>query len=179
MKSNVVNDFIKPILVLTVICILVGTALAEVHSATQPVIENTEAAIAEQARAEMLPEAEGFTKIDIDLPEDSMVTEAYESTNGVGYVFMLTGDGYGGKDTFKLICSINNDGEVVNSKVLQHKETAGLGSKTAEPEFKDQFIGKTSDTISEVETISGATISSNHYIDEINSAMEAFELIKK
>ena len=47
------------------------------------------------------------------LPET--VTEVYKSTNDVGYVFMLTCDGYGGKDTMNLICGIDNDGFIAVS----------------------------------------------------------------
>ena len=174
-KSTVKADFVQPILVLTVICLLVSLLLAVVNNVTKPVIDETEAAIAEAARVEVLPEADGFTKLDVQLPEGSFVTEAYEATNGVGYVFMITCNGYGGKNTMNLICGVDSEGNIVNTKTLSHKETAGLGSKVTEDGFKSQFVGK--DALDSIDTISGATFSSNYYKQGIQSALDAYAAI--
>ena len=101
-KSSVKADFVMPILVLTLICLVLSAVLAFTNKVTDPVIIATENAIAEAARAEVLPEADGFTEVDVELPEGSFVTAAYKANNGVGYVFMITCNGYGGKGTMKL-----------------------------------------------------------------------------
>ncbi len=177
-KSNVMADFVQPIVVLTLICLVASLILAAVNGATKPVIEATEARIAEAARAEVLPEADSFTKVEAQLPEDSFVTEVYKADNGAGYVFMITCNGYGGKGTMKLICSIGEDGKMICTKTLSHSETAGMGSKTADEDFRSQFVGEDS-SLSGVDTISGATFSSNYYIEGIRSAFEAFEIVSK
>ena len=177
--SNVRADFIQPILVLTLICLICAALLAYLNSVTKPVIEATEAAIAEAARDEVLPGAGGFTKLDVTLPEGSFVTEVYEANNGSGYVFMVTGNGYGGKGTMKLIVSMDPSGAILATKTLQHAETAGMGSKTADEPWRSQFVGVTADTLSSVDTISGATISSTHYLNSIRSVFEAFAAISK
>lgn len=179
MKSNAANDFVKPILVLALICLVMSATLALINSVTRPIIEDTEAQIAEAARMEVLPDADGFNELDIDIPEDSSVTAVYEATNGAGYVFMVTEDGYGGKDTLNIICSIDGDGNIVDSKTLSHAETAGLGSKIMEDGFKGQFMGMDSSEIENIDRISGATISSNHYLDGIRAAFEVYETIEK
>lgn len=176
-KSTVKEDFIQPILILTLICLVASALLALTNSVTKPVIEATEATIAEAARKEVLPEADSFTMVDVELPEDSFVTEIYEATNGAGYVFMITCNGYGGKDTMSLICGMDADGKIVATKTLNHKETAGLGSKVTESEFSGQFIGKDA-ALEGVDTITGATFSSNYYIEGISSAFDAYELVK-
>ena len=177
--SNVRADFIQPILVLTLICLICAALLAYLNSVTKPVIEATEAAIAEAARDEVLPGAGGFNKLDVTLPEGSFVTEVYEANNGSGYVFMVTGNGYGGKGTMKLIVSMDPSGAILATKTLQHAETAGMGSKTADEPWRSQFVGVTADTLSSVDTISGATISSTHYLNSIRSVFEAFAAISK
>lgn len=177
-KSNVKADFVQPILVLTLICLITSFVLAYVNNITAPIIEKTENEIAEAARAEVLPEADGFTKLEAALPEGSFVTEAYEANNGAGYVFMISCNGYGGSGTMKLICGIDADGSIVATKTLSHKETAGMGSKTADPEYRSQFVGKTADTVGDVDVITGATFSSNYYVEGIRSALEAYELVK-
>ena len=174
-KSSAKADFVQPILVLTVICLVVSLLLAVVNNVTKPVIDATELAIAEAARAEVLPQADGFVKVDAPLPEGSFVTEAYEATNGAGYVFMITCNGYGGKSTMNLICGVDASGNIVDTKTLSHKETAGLGSKVTEDGFKSQFVGQSD--LSGIDTISGASFSSNYYIEGIQSALDAYAAI--
>ena len=175
-KSNVKADFVQPILVLTIICLVVSFALAFVNDVTKPIIDETEAAIAEAARAEVLPEADGFTQVDVELPEGSFVTAVYKANNGAGYVFMITCNGYGGKGTMNLICGIDSEGKIVETKTLSHAETAGLGSKVTEDGFKSQFVGKDA-SLEGIDTISGATFSSNYYIEGITAAFEVYEMI--
>ena len=176
-SSNVKADFVMPILVLTLICVAASALLAWVNGVTQTIIDEKEAAIAAEARKEVLPEADDFTLMDTALPEGSFVTAAYQANNGTGYVFMITCNGYGGKNTMNLICGIGTDGKIVATKTLSHEETAGLGSKTAEDDFRSQFTGEDA-SLANVDTISGATFSSNYYIEGITSAFEAYELVK-
>lgn len=176
-SSNVKADFVQPILILTVICLVASALLAWINGITKPIIDETEAKIAAEARLEVLPEADEFTKLDVALPDGSFVTEAYKANNGAGYVFMITCNGYGGKNTMNLICGIDADGKIVATKTLSHAETAGLGSKTTEPDFRNQFAGQDS-SLAGVDTISGATFSSNYYIEGIQSAFEVYELVK-
>lgn len=173
--SNIGKDFVKPILVLTLICLFISAALAFTNEKTAPIIEAAEKARAEAARKEVLSEADSFTLLELsDIP--ASVTEAYKADNGAGYVFMLTAKGYGGD--MKLICGMDADGKITACKTLSQSETQGLGTKTTEPEFRDQFTGKDS-SLEGVETISGATISSKAYIGAIKDAFTAYELAKE
>ena len=170
--SNAKNDFIMPIAVLTIICLVITTALAFTEQATTPVIEATEKANAEAARKEVLQAADGFELLELsDLPDG--ITEVYNATNGAGTVVMGEGKGYGG--TMKIIIGLDADGKITGSKVLAHGETAGLGSKVAEPKFQSQFPGKDS-SLSGVSTIGGATISSNCFIGVVKKAFAVQQL---
>lgn len=173
-KSNVKVDFVAPILVLTLICLVCSAILAYTNKVTAPIIEETEASIAAAARREVLPEADDFTEVDVDLDADSFVTAVYKANNGAGYVFMITCNGYGGKNTMNLICGIGSDGKIVGTKTLSHAETAGLGSKTTEDDFRNQFQGQDS-SLSGVDEISGATFSSRYYMEGIRSAFAAYD----
>ena len=178
--GNVNADFVQPILVLTLICLVCAALLGYLNGVTSPIIAETEAQIAEQARNEVLPDAGGFTDItaQVAIPEGSVVTAVYEANNGSGYVFMLDGNGYGGKGTMKLITSVDPDGNIIATKTLQHSETAGMGSKTADEPWRSQFVGVDADSLSSVDTISGATISSTHYLNSMRAVFEAFALVK-
>ena len=172
--NNAKNDFLKPILVLTLICLVITAALAFTNQKTAPVIEETERVKAEAAQKEVLPEADSFTQLELTgLP--STVTAVYKADNGAGFVLMLTAKGYGGE--MSLICGMDTNGLITACKTLSQSETQGLGSKTTLPEFRDQFVGKDS-SLSGVETISGATISSKAYIGAINDAFAAYEIAK-
>ena len=173
--SSIRKDFIAPIVVLALICLVISAALAYTNSVTEPIIEQDALDRAEAARIEVMPEADSFELMDLTgLPET--ITDVYKATNGVGYVFMITAQGYGGD--MDLICGIDSDGKITACKTLAHSETAGLGSKTAGEEFRSQFIGKDS-SLDGVSAISGATISSTAYINAINDAFTAYEIAKE
>ena len=168
------NEIIKPVLVLVCICLVVTALLAYINSVTSPIIAKAEEEKTRQAMTEVLSEADSFEKLEIEnLPE--RVTEAYSATNGAGYVFMLTTKGYGGD--MKLICGMDADGVIEQCKTLSHAETSGLGSKTAEDPYRNQYCGKSADTLSEVDAITGATISSSAYKNAIEDAFKAYDIV--
>jgi electron transport complex protein RnfG len=77
-----------------------------------------------------------------------------------------------------LMAGFKPDGTIVNITVLEQKETPGLGTKMAEPAFKDQFIGKNPAGFKlkvkkdggNVDAITAATISSRAFCDAILKA---------
>ena len=71
----------------------------------------------------------------------------------------ITTQGYGGKNTLKMAVGIDMDGKITGTKVLAHKETAGLGSKITSDAFQGQFSGKDRG-LDGVDNITGATFSS-------------------
>ena len=170
------NEIIKPVLVLVCICLVVTALLAYINSVTSPIIAKAEQKKTEQAMSEVLADADGFEKLEIEnLPD--RVTEVYTANNGSGYVFMLTTKGYGGD--MKLICGMDANGVIEQCKTLSHAETSGLGSKTAEDPYRNQYSGKSDDTLSEVDAITGATISSTAYKNAIEDAFKAYDMVKE
>ena len=168
------KDFLAPILALSLICLAISGALALTNSITEPVIVDAAKQRAEEIRAQILPEAEDFEQLELDgFP--SYVAEAYASTNDVGYIIIAVTNGYGGD--MKVIIGLTPSGEVIQSRVLEHSETKGLGSKVAEAPFSDQFIGIHKNWQGTIEGITGATISTNAYISAITAALETIEMI--
>ena len=176
-KSSALTDFVAPIGVLLIICIVASALLAYTNSITAPIIEAAAEEAAEQARIAVMPEADGFEELQVDgLPET--VTGVYKATNGVGYVFMLTADGYGGRDTLSITCGIDSEGKITDTQVLSHEETVGLGSKITGDDFRGQFTGKDSN-LECVDIIGGATFSSNYFIGAIRDAFTAYDMVKE
>lgn len=176
-KSSVVSDFVLPIGVLLLICVVASALLAYTNSVTAPIIAASEEEAARQARIAVLPEADDFEEIQADGLPDS-ITQVYRATNDVGYVFMITSDGYGGRDTLNMICGIDSEGHITDTQVLSHEETVGLGSKITGDDFRSQFVGKDAG-LEGVDIISGATFSSNYYINAIRDAFTAYDLVKE
>ena len=99
---------------------------------------------------------------------------AYDSSdNQIGYVMSVTSKrGFGGNITLSL--GVTNEGEIKGLEFLELNETQGFGSKAAEPEFKDQFLGKSEETYNlgdQVNAISGATITSKAVTSAINAGI--------
>ena len=177
-KSNMMSDFVIPIAVLVIICMVMSGLLALTNGATAPIIAAAEAKANEEARLEVLSAADTFEKVEADGLPDA-VREVYKAANGAGYTFSLTTTGYGGKNTLKMTVGIDGEGKLTGVKVLSHKETPGLGSKiTADENFYGQFPGLDAAGAAAADTISGATFSSNYYKAALADAFTAFEQVK-
>ncbi|MBE6866816.1 MAG: RnfABCDGE type electron transport complex subunit G [Ruminococcaceae bacterium] len=178
MKNNSTwNDILKPVVVLTAICLVVSGLLGLTNNITAPIIAENARLAADAARIELLPEAtDGFELVEgVDMEG---VTEVYKAKNGVGYTITAFGKGYGGNVNYMV--AFDNDGKIVNLKVLSHEETAGLGSKIENPEFLAKFKGTDKElTSGDIDMIGGATISSNASLDAVNTARKAFNQYAK
>jgi electron transport complex protein RnfG len=100
----------------------------------------------------------------------------------IGYaVNTNTNTGFSGNIT--LMAGFKPDGTIINVMVLEHKETPGLGTKMAEPEFKDQFMDKNPAEFGlavkkdggPVDAITAATISSRAFCDAVQRAYNALQ----
>ena len=172
-KNSTWNDLLKPVVVLTVICVVVSAALAAVNNVTAPIIAKAAAEAANAARYELLPEADGFEQIEVEVEG---VTEMYKATNGAGYVISAQGNGFGGNGSVKMMVAYDNEGTILSSTVIDcSAETPGIGDKIVkEAWFMEQFLGLAGDKVSEVDTISGTTISSKAAISAMDAAWKAF-----
>ena len=180
-KSNVTTDFVLPIVVLVLICAVMSGLLAVTNNITDPIIKAAEEQANKEARLEVLPQADDFEEITAEGLPDS-ITGVFRATNGAGYTFSIVAQGYGGKGTLKMAVGIDMDGKITGAKILDHKETAGLGSKITTDGFQSQFPGQDAGYVSDIkniDTISGATRSSNFFRLALTYAFEAFDLVKE
>ena len=168
------NKIFKPIVVLSVICIVITGALALTNDITAPMIEEATRAAQEKARQELLPDAAGFTKVEgISVAN---VSDVYKADNGVGVVVTASAKGYGG--TMTVMVGINADGTIRQIKVTEQAETKGIGSKVAgDPAFWIRYEGVKAEQPVVVDALSGATISSKALNAAVNSAVEAYNAI--
>jgi electron transport complex protein RnfG len=92
----------------------------------------------------------------------------------IGYaVNTYTRNGFSGY--IGLMAGFKPDGTIINITILEQKETPGLGTKMAEPEFKEQFNDKNPSEFKlkvkkdggPVDAITAATISSRAFCDAV------------
>ena len=183
------RDMLKPTMALFLICLIVTAALAFTYNITKDIIAERAAIDAENARKEVLADADSFRKMenieDIigDNPELKVIREIYvglKDDQELGYVFSIVCKGYGGE--MNITAGIDNDGKVTGVKIGDHSETAGLGSKATDPKFLSQFkditpkgslkiIKGKKEKPEEINAVSGATVTSTTITNAVQAAL--------
>ncbi len=128
-----------------------------------------------------------LTEIDVtgysDMP--SSIEKAYKTETG-NYVFDIKASGYGingneyvrSNEYIKIKVAVSTDGKVLSCQTVSQSESAGYGDVCAKPEYYSQYSGKTEATLSEVDAITGATITSDGYNQGVAKAFTALKIIK-
>ena len=74
--------------------------------------------------------------------------------------------------------AISKDGKIIDCMTVSQAETKGLGDACADEKFYGQFDGKTKDNYTEIDAISGATLTTDGYKQAIERAFEAVKVLK-
>ncbi len=173
------------IIVLPIICLLLGMALAGVYNMTAPIIAEVEKNTANEARREVLAAADDFTEVTKEFSEDLGIKECYKATNGEGATFMISTSGYGGE--ISMMVGISSEGKITGTKILSHSETPGLGAKANNPDFLSQYnkkggsfnvVKNSPKDENDIVAVSSATTTSKAVTKGINNVLTAFEQIK-
>ncbi len=118
----------------------------------------------------------------VGLSHSDMGTGVYQGTNAegkaVGYVSVGTVTGFGGP--VEITVGLDNDTTLTGIRVggASFSETAGLGAKSKEPAFYEQFAGKSypvdlSKNGGEIDAITAATITSSAVVRGVNNTVKA------
>lgn len=200
MNKNLVTDCIK----LCVITLIAGLLLGFVYNVTKNPIAAQEEKAKQEAYKAVFADAEKFEAVKADQKDIEKVLKSKDlgqntineiakavdsSGKTLGYVFSVTNpEGYGGDVTLSV--GIKNDGTVNGYETLTINETAGLGMKAKEDEFKSNFKNKKADTFtvvkdgsgknddSKIDAISGATITSKAVTSGVNSCVAYAKTLK-
>ena len=194
------NKILKNTLILTAITVVAGLLLGVVYGVTKEPIARTQENTKQAAFRSVLADADSFETVDgLDtdaaaalLKENGYtsddIAEVAEGKDAsgetIGYVINVTShEGYGGD--IELSVGILSDGTVKGIEMLSISETAGLGMKAKEADFKDQFkdkqvekftytkTGESGDDM--IDAISGATITTNAVTSAVDSALVYFQ----
>ena len=159
MKKSIVST-----LVLVCICAVMAILLAVTNMITAPTIKANEDKAANEALLEVMPNGEGFEKVDLSaytLP--ATVTEVFKETKG-GYVVKMTTTGY--SSGMVIMCGVNPDGTISGTVCLSSSETLGH-----EKTFGASFTGKDAAGVDAVDTVSGATKTTQAYKNAVKDAL--------
>ena len=166
---------VYPIVVLVSICAVAGVLLGVVHQTTEPVAQARAEQKAQEAYAQLMPEASSFEEVPCDVEGCTSALRAKdESGEDIGVVVVAQSRGYGGQ--VPVAVAFDMDGEVVDTMVMSNSETPGLGTKVADESYIGQYDELTARavTASDIDLISGATISSTAALNAFNTAVEAY-----
>jgi len=171
------NDSLKSLIVIVCICLVIAVAMAAINMITAPKIDEANRKAEQEALKIVLENATEFEKMEGEYPES--VTALYRDKEQTGYVAMLSAKGYDSSNPIKLAVGFDNDGKILKCHVIScNGETSGIGTKVGEADFLNTFKGSDS-SMSQIDTISGATISSSAVIDAVKDAFTAVQIAKE
>lgn len=197
------NNIIKNTIILFIITLFAGLLLGGVYEITKDARAEQERKTTEKAYKTVFKSADKFDNLKYDTKELSKYlkdngydeTIAYindiveaKSSSGelLGYVITVTDkNGYGGDIKFTM--GIKSDGEINGIEFLTLDETAGMGMKAKDAQFKNQFKGLNSneydtsiDSYSSngIDAISGATITTKAVTNGVNAGVLCFNYLK-
>jgi electron transport complex protein RnfG len=192
------KSMLKDALILFIITVVAGLLLGIVYNVTKEPIANQQAKAKIEASKNVFATADTFTEyagfnadeaaqalteaglsgMDIDEVSSALASDG----SLLGYVITVTDhNGYGGDIQFSM--GVTLEGTLNGISLLSISETAGLGMKAGDvlvPQFTNKNVevftytksGSTSD--SEIDAISGATITTKAVVNGVNAGLEYF-----
>ena len=196
------KNILKPALILFGITLLAGVCLSGVYELTKDTIAAQQMAANIASYQAVCPNAVDFAYDDsLNAAINALGGEVYgtdfgkayinetvvgadASGNVAGYVISVTsGDGFDGNVTLSV--GIAADGTVIGISFTELNETAGLGMRCDEEEFKSQFSGVNvekftlnkaggSTAENEIDSVSGASTTSGAVVNAVNAALDFY-----
>ena len=198
MKNKILHDAV----ILTVITIVAGFLLGLVHDVTLKPIADATFKKQQAAYRNVFKDADSFEEY-ADFDADAATQAAADagfvndlvegaqvaldaSGNPLGYVITVTSTECS-QANITLSMGVTMEGVLNGYETTAISETPGLGSKVADADFKSQFEGKSVETFtvtktgassdSEIDALSGATISTRAVTNAINAGLAYFRSI--
>jgi electron transport complex protein RnfG len=176
-----------------------GAALGVVYNVTKTPIEQANEKAKQEAYKAVYPDAEDYKVLSDEdvggydnwtalLSQNGYAADSLDevcfATDGddvKGVIITITNsDGYGGD--IQMVVGISSDYVITGLEFLSISETVGLGMQATEDDFKNQFVGVSiskkftytksgSSSSSEIDALSGATITTSAVTEGVNAAI--------
>lgn len=195
------DSFVRDALVLTAITLVSGLMLGGAYGLTKDRIDFIKNESTYNSYAQVMPDAKEYDDVTYADALQSALDEGTIATNNggavlmsivagkddsgkeVGYIVKAKCGGFGGDDI--VVVGVDSDLKITGISFPETlPETAGLGQKATEPAFYEQFAGKGTKLSvkkgggageSEIDAISGATITSTAVTNAVNASTEFVE----
>ena len=176
MKTDLKKILMQPYVMLMLVAIVMSCAIAGVHMLTKDTIEA--AALEAQAAARSAVMENAASMAELPLEDGAPVDYCYEAYDGagnvIGYVSQITVVGFGGE--IEVTVGMDTTGTITAISVggSNFSETSGLGAKTREPAFTEQFKGMSGLLVlkQNIDSVTGASVSSGAVVSGVNKALE-------
>lgn len=188
-----VKEIIRVGAILFVITALAAAVLGFVNAKTAPLIAENNVVKEQTALKAVMPDAADFEEKEIT-PEIASaadgrgdITKAYaaldNSGNVIGACIITETRGY--DIGIQAVTGVNVDKTISGVEIISMNETPGLGAKASDASFRDQYAGKSGKvgvsksgaTDTDIQAISGATLTSKGVTNGVNIALDAAEMI--
>ena len=177
---------VRVVSVLVVIATLSAMLLAFVNKTTKGPIEENKKMEVKKAIQLVLKDLPEYSVADIakTMEIDNSPIKYYpaitKNDSIVGYAIVaMAPNGFSGE--FPVMVGVDKSGKIIDTYVLEHKETPGLGSKMKDEKFKSQFRKrdlngtkwKVKKDGGDIDAITAATISSRAFTASVLRALKA------
>ncbi len=133
------KQILKTGIILFLICAVSAGLCGVINSITAPIIEENLIRERNAALSVVALDYQVGNEIPLDDGRANIAYTMQDNGEDVGYIFELTGSGYGGQLT--IIASYLNSGELVSAKLTANSETPGLGKEAENDWYMDMFKG--------------------------------------
>ncbi|MEA3504724.1 MAG: RnfABCDGE type electron transport complex subunit G [Bacteroidota bacterium] len=186
-KKKPDSNFVNMVVALFLVTSIAGVALGSVYIATKEPIAKAKREKLEKAIGTVLPAfdvVETVKVMPLDGPDSLTFYRGYKDDQFVGTaVKTYTNKGFSGH--FDIMVGFGSDNTILNTAVLKHSETPGLGDKmdVSKSDFSVQFNGKNPADYNlkvtkdggDVDAITAATISSRAFCDAVQRAYDTYK----
>ena len=175
-NASAKSSSVRPVLVLVAICLVAGALLGVVHAKTAPIADAHAEQKALETYAALVPEASSFESVPCEVNGCTAALEARDAASAViAHIIVAQSKGYGGQ--VPIAVAFGPDSTVLAITAMANDETPGLGTKIANDSYIGQYVGLVAEPTdaSQIDLISGATISSKAALAAFNIAVEAYE----
>lgn len=180
MKKFNLKEILVPTVSLFLICAVATALLGMTNSVTEEKIKEVAAETSAKARLKVCENAESFEE-KTDKDGNAYFVAKDKGGNTVGYAVTTEDKSYGGK--IEVMTGLSADGKITGVEILAIDDTPGLGMNAKKDSFRNEYVGKSgaltvsksASADSEIQALTGATITSNAVTRCVNKATEIYK----
>ena len=167
----------KGIVILLIVFVVMFGVLFGMNSATQDLIAgNVENWALNEVRAlNLFPAGTDFERVQAGgLPAG--VTGVFRTKNNIGFIIYTSVSAYG-PGPMTIATAIGTNGRIIDTRVLENSETPSflkMVQNGQQPQFKGKDV-----SLEGVDTVGGATITSEAFLASVRIAFDAFERVRR